>query len=140
MQRASLLHRSINVLDRWRRLLCRLSSVSTSRVAAFSNALVLGDSFCECAVRCRYECTLFHSIQDLWNAVSSMMKQVRDRKSGLENLSGDFDLSLFASCKVVKHAPLEAVLAKSKVRVQGPVACKQERRESLRTYSTRDIS
>jgi len=69
-----------------------------------------------------------------------MMKQVRDRKSGLENLSGDFDLSLFASCKVVKHAPLEAVLAKSKVRVQGPVACKQERRESLRTYSTRDIS
>jgi len=51
----------------------------------------------------------------------SMMKQVLEGKSCLENKSGNFDAYRFLLCKAVTHFPLNAIAPMTQVRAQNPL-------------------
>jgi hypothetical protein len=61
---------------------------------------------------------LFHSIEDLWNTILSMMPQLPEGKSRLENTSRNFETSPLTSCKAVTHAPLQLINVMPGIRVQ----------------------
>jgi hypothetical protein len=61
---------------------------------------------------------MFHPIIDLWNAMSSMMKQALEGEARLDNTPRNFDPSTLAS--------LEAMAPMTQIRLQDPVSCKQK--------------
>jgi hypothetical protein len=111
------LHRSAHTLDGYRRLLRIRSFVSKHGAVHYDQELLAYNDIDEYSVSSMRMCTLYQSIEDLWNAMSSMMKHGTEGISRLQNNSRKFDLSKLSSWKAVAHAPLEAILAMTEERL-----------------------
>jgi hypothetical protein len=64
----------------------------------------------------------------------SMMEQVSERESRMENNSSDFDLCTLPWYEAVTHAPSYASAAMTQVRVQDGIPLEKARREPLGAY------
>jgi len=63
---------------------------------------------------------MFHSTEDSWNPMLSMMKQAPGGKLRLESNSSDFDPFTLPSPKALVHSPLGVIATLMQVGVQNP--------------------
>jgi len=97
VERERLYQRSLHALDKYRRLLLVSTSDSALTAVSYDQGLVVPYPSTDCSVRCIRKRTLFHSIDDFWNTMLSMMKKVHEAKPRLKKKSRNFDPSTLSS-------------------------------------------
>jgi len=115
-----LLHRSVHALDGYSSLTTRPWSFCASVPISTYHGLLLGKPFGEVHICCTRKGTLFHSIQDLWNAILFMMKRKPEGIFRQANKSRHLDTSMLFLGKAVTRSPLETITAMMEVRVRYP--------------------
>lgn len=138
--RERILHRSMVAMDRRSRPASLRFSVSASDVVFYDHGNVLDGPGGEYAVGCSCKRTRFHSIENLRNAIVSLIEQVVNGKSSAKIKSRTSDPFTIPSCNLVTHVLIDAIAAMTRIRVQDPFPYRQKSRERLGAYAARSIS
>jgi hypothetical protein len=131
--------RSLHAMNGYRRLASITASFTAPGAVSSDHGLLVGTPLREYAVRSTRKRTLLGSIEYLWNAVLSVMKQVPRGKPRSAIKSGNFEPFTVASCEALTYAPLPAIAAMTQEQVQGTLPCEKKKREALGAYAARDV-
>jgi len=108
--------------------------VSAPRVVSDDHGFLWVDALSEQSGRCTRKRSASRSIESLWNAMSSMMKQVPLGESRTEKRTRSFYPSTLRLCTPVTYALFETIAAMARVRLQDPFRCRRKTVEPHGAY------